>query len=540
MAATSGLANALFMDPSAGQREFNEALVLFEELLEFVRSRGDTRALGSILNNCATALRVAPAGDPVRRIEQALAYALEAVDVFAQGRGTAEWNALGWGRAQYTLAGIYWERQRGLRGQNVHLAVTALQEALTVRTVEADPVGRVKTLRALSLMYPTWMGAETRTHGQWLADAARAAAEEIEHHDPRVAGRMVGWARYAGEASMLKANLDWVDRMHPDTPVAWLEGVIAHHREALEAIPREQMPSWWAEWMGALGRLLGLLARVRPECLAEAVACFDHAIGIDGIADQPRLRRALFSRMGIMGHEFASWDIALRGSAGALNASDELFAASGSVESRELEIETSNELSFIAAHAAARLGRLEDAVRYAERGRSRTLVDAAAAEEAALASVSTALRAEVTDARAHVRRLESELATLESGGDMAEAIRGSRRLAAFFEVDPEMFHTRILQGTAAGHDEHSAEYSRISAELHDARAKLRQAVTRAGGADARFGPILEWQHVRDVAACAGYPIVYLIPSTYGSVAVIVAPDAAPEALFLDRITSDDT
>lgn len=539
-AATNGLANALFMDPAAGRTEFDEALSLFGELQADARSRADWRTLGSALLNGVTALTRAPAGDRGQRLEQALGYAREAVDVLSRGRGTATWDPRPWGRAQYALGSVYWQRQRGLRAQNVHLAVTAFREALAVRTADTDVVGRARTLRALALAYPEWTGADSRAHGQWLADEAAAAAEQIARHDPRVAGRLVGWARYAGEASALNADLDWVDGMHPDVPNEWLQAAIANHREALAATPREQMPFRWAEWMGGLGRLLGLLARVRPECLAEAVACFDHATSTDGLAGQPRLRGDLCARLGSLGHEFARWEVALRGSAGALEASDESFAAAGGAESRELELETSNRLAFIAAHAAARLGRLEDAVRHAEHGRSRTLIDAAAAEEASLASVSAEQRAEVTEARARVRRLERELAALDATGDTAEAARAGRRLADHLGVNPDLLQLRVTRRTTDGDDERSAEYSRIATELHAAREAMRHAVSRARGASAPFGATFGWPEVRAVAARAGYPIVYVVPSTYGSVALIVPPDGAPDALFLDGITSDDT
>ena len=202
MMATSGLANALSWDPRAGREDFESAFKLYEGLLSHYRRVGDLDSLASVLGNYSLAkTKAAKLWDAVDALEKAFLLSQEAARVRLSEPDARTRNPRAVGRSLHNLGVAYMERPRGVRSQNVDFAVKSFQEALKIRTIEDDPLGRVKTLRAIALAYPEWIGADSLAHGAALAEEARAEAEWIVNNDTRAVQRMHGWAAFAGQRS---------------------------------------------------------------------------------------------------------------------------------------------------------------------------------------------------------------------------------------------------------------------------------------------------------------------------------------------------
>lgn len=538
--ATSGLANTLAWHPQADRQTLELAFALYAELESHYRRLGDAESLAEVLGNDAQAhTKAAKLWGTDEELEQALSLQQEAVDVLSTGPAVQSIDTLVLGRAYHNLGAIYMERRRDARSQNVDFAVRAFQSALALRSASADPVGRVRTLRALSLAYPEWMGADSLAHGAALGVETAAEADWLQQSDARLVGRTQGWAAFTGQQSALFADLEWLDE-ETALPREWFESIIANHQQAVNAIPRDVMPVRWAEWAAGLGRLLAKLTRFDRRNAPKAYQCFDAALAVIDPANHTRLWREIQRRYGELAHEIGDWATTARAFSAALGAADRLFDAAGAAETRNRELADSRGFALFAANAAARLGDLDEAVRLAEHGRSRTLVDAIAATDAMLAAAPPDLRASAIDARNHVAALERQLRDVETSGGTAVMNEIRAKLADFAMVDPRVLNVRLARGGVLDDRKPNADYARVSAELGQARVKLREALSRARGGATETVLLLDAAGVRAIAGRSGYPIVYLLPTTYGLLTIVVPPTGPIEAIDAPETTSADT
>src|SRR4051812_521183 len=75
-------------------------------------------------------------------------------------------------------------------------------------------------------------------------------------------------------------------------------------------------------------------------------------------------------------------------------------------------------------------------------------------------------------------------------------------------------------------------------ELALARGRLRSALVSAGGESAPRP--LSVDEIVAVAAQVGRPLIYMLSTVYGVVALVAAPDATTHIVTLDGMNSDDT
>ncbi|KVO16517.1 hypothetical protein WJ74_10200 [Burkholderia ubonensis] len=212
--AMAGIANSLGVHPLATADMSRQALEIYEELIPYVRKkRPGSTTLAQVLGGQARALLASPNSDRTEMLERAIAAQSESVEILEAQRDSAGWQPALWARDLHNLAGMYLARKLPLRSQNVDRAVEMLRAALAVRTLQSDPVGRVRTLRGLAAAYPEWSGAESLLHARDLADDASDEARWIEQHDPRVISRLTAWTGFAGQTSALDADLSAIESM---------------------------------------------------------------------------------------------------------------------------------------------------------------------------------------------------------------------------------------------------------------------------------------------------------------------------------------
>ncbi|KVO13614.1 hypothetical protein WJ74_12860 [Burkholderia ubonensis] len=301
------------------------------------------------------------------------------------------------------------------------------------------------------------------------------------------------------------------------------------------------MPLQWAKWLGGLARLLAQYPRMgRRDLVDETYRSFDEALAVLP-PGQRGARLQLLARLGEFCHELGDWRGSHRAHAEACSLGNELFDEAGTSESRLLEIARSRGYALFGAYAAARMGDAPEAVRLAEFGRCMNLVDVVASTEIGLSECSESTRARAAAARARVESLERDVAKLLQADPVAEMAAFAARLGDEFGVDPGVLQIRVTNPGPAGLDATREEWVRLSAELRVARSELRNALEAARAeSPLAFPHAFTAEEVRRVAGGAGYPLIYLLSTVHGSVALAVTGDAVEEPLWLDDLCSDDT
>lgn len=535
-AAVCGYANSLTADPDAAPMEFERLLALLDALVWRLRQTSDVDTLVVALSCYANALVTAPTGDRDELIERALDVQREQIRIL----GSADRGPERWGRAHNNLGRLYELRRRGERSQNIDDAVRALLVALEVRSRENDPVGRARTLRNLATVLPEWSGADSQAIADAMADACRQEAEAIAREDPRAAARPADWGGLRGESSALDRDLDPYLALPPNVRVAQLEAAIEHHRVVIARLSRERTPAQWAEWKGGMGRLQALLAYSKPEAVHEAYANLIDAGEAASSSSRLRLTRNLHAAIGALGHQIGEWNISLCGYANALAPSDALFDEGATPESRSKELADMRGFSLFGAYAATRLGKLNEAVRLAEHGRGRSLVEALATAELITSGASSERSAEIEGASRRVVMLEEELREIEHDDAAAIAEKMRNRLADAIGADSRLPNFRVTNPGPHTQDK-TKDYIRIVSELRAARAALRTALTNVRTESSAVIPEhFDAAAVVAVASKLECPVVYVFATVYGSAAIFVSPDGRLDSLLFDAINSDST
>ena len=519
LASVIGLANCVIRDPGPGAQDAEEALAALKE----VGARCSDLAPidhATVLSTRAKLIQRLPFGSKMESLAKALLLQKRAVEVLRGDDDLAHSPAIG--RALHNLGCLYLEQRGGVRSEHVNSAVMALQEARALRNADDDPAGLARTLRALTLAYPEWSGADSLRHARELTAEAAAAAVSLETDS---AG---GWAALRRRTSALRADLSHLEGADPRDGLVWLEMMLEDHRRCLAAIPEDTMPEDWGVWKGGEGRVLGAayLYCGRREGLRAAFDCFDAAIQRVDPEVHPRLWRDLQHRSGELAHASEDWVRSQHAHAAALSIGDRLFASAATPASRASELSELRGFALFGAYAAARATNRPAAVKLAEWGLGQSFSEDVMALEITDEAVGSARR----------RVLDLEARLRAEAVDPAEKLRAS--LADHLRVPPELLKTRTTkdpQGEVAKADAVRAE---IAGELVTARKDLRAAIGSALRSREDGGVThLEGQDVVRIATLAGHPLIYLLPSMHNIVMVAVVPDGSIRTLTVNGFTS---
>ena len=532
-----GIANCLIAEPNASLEAYEASMSLLDQLVDHLRG-GEPERLAVALGAYAQMLQSTRTGDRDANLARALALLQEAIAVLGDG----ERYPMRWARAHHNLGTLYANLRLGGRSQNVDDAIRALGVALAWRPRDTDSVGRARTLRALASLLPEWSGADSYDEALASAEACAREADEIAGVDPRAVPRPAAWGLLAGKRTALNGDLDDLLGTDPEAARARLELEIAHHRSVVGALSPDRERLQWAEWSGGLGRLLTRLAHVDQSAEAgnEAYRCLRQAIDAVPAALSPRLARDLHRAVGELGHQHALFGISYPAYSSALSISNFLFDEVVTPDSRRQELVEARGFAQFAAYAAARVGNAEEAIRLAEAGRSRALIEAMATNALLAGDAPPEVRESLTAMSSRVAALEAELRAIEERDPRAVARKVHRRLAEALGGDPESIKYRLTDPGALSTNV-IEEYLRVTPQLRAARTALRQTLqaAREGPAGARVEP-LDAQEIRAVAASIGRPLVYLTATTWGSVALIVPPSGNVVTLRFDDATSGFT
>jgi CHAT domain-containing protein len=528
--ALAGFANSLVSDPYRTGSDVSEAIEQQARLIERARQRGDLAPLVVLLGQAARAHATRPDGDQDANLVRAIELQEEAIRLVADS-DDPKLGVLR-GRARHNVAAYYTQSRSGVTPQQLDRAVRALQAALEDRPAAEDPVGRMRTLRALAELYPRWGGAESLAHGQALAEDARTEADAIEAGDGRAARRTTGWAEFERQQSALSEDIDDVYHMPPADRVNWLRQVIQNHDRALAAIPREMMPRRWAHWMGGKARLLGHFQTPGLwQHLPESYACFAEALQAAGDGD-PGLRLELLMKWGEVAHGVGDFEAAYHTYGPAAELRAQRFRAIAEPEHQWAELQRTRGVGLFAAYAAARIGKTDEAARFAEMERGRSLADLFSAAEA-LQSAPGERRAAILATLQCIAEVEQSLREIAKLDPDYEVTHMNRRLADAFGVSPSTLTARRVDARKDEPNPRAAERPGLHDELRQARESLRKLLhsETGGGLDA--------EAIRSIAGKTDHALVYVMATVHGGMAVGVLPRRA-EALPLEQLSSGVT
>lgn len=426
------------------------------------------------------------------------------------------------------------ELPTGVRSQHVDDAVSAFRQALVIRTVDRDPAGRMRTLRALATIYPEWTRPDSPGEAEQLAAEAAREADAIQAGSPRATAASASWGAFTGRMSALTLDLARFDGVPEETVAESLAATVVDHRSALAMIGREQMPVEWARWTGGLARLRSCHAIFLgvEDALADSFALFDDALAAVERRDQPRLWRDLRRALGEAAHLCGAWERSYIAHAAVVDVGDELVAATSGWDERATELEAVRGAAICAVYAAVKTQRRDEAVTMAERALARRLADVLLAAETAREAPSGEARERLRAARKLVLDLEQQIRAEPE--DELSSMRN--RLADALGCDASLIGMTVKERRSvpdSGVDDRRRE---LDGRLAAARQALREEIGRELGV-ADLPAAIGADAVKQVAASNGVPIVYLVPSMHGCAAVAVLPDGVMPTLQLDGLTS---
>jgi len=481
----NGLRNRL-RGPRAENLE--EAVECYRQALTLLDREDDPETWARLQGSLGMAYSERIRGDRSENLELARAAYEQALQVFTRDPLPIEWAV-----TAHNLANVLRDLLIGSREENLEEAIRLYEESLEVRTREADAVQWAMTLHNLAIAY------RRRIRGSPEANVDRAISLSLQALEVRT--RESAPLRW-GQTLCTLGNA-WAERPQGD-PATNLRKAREAYENAIEALTPESTPFEAATILRNLGKIRGLLHVVHGEgTVEEAVAACKAALEIHRVDTNPREHREAADILGMIHFSKLQWSDAVEAFSSAWKASEILYQAGPTPDSRSAELREGRDRGARTAYSLARIGRLADAVEVLERSRVRALGEALARDEALLDDARDEHRKAFQEAREEIRALEAE-----------------------------------ARGAGLGSDR---SFLTISGELRAARNRLNDLVQviRSDVPDF-FQEGLRFDGICQVATTMGCPLIQLLTVPWGSLALLVPPGAATLSdvlpLWLDEFT----
>jgi CHAT domain-containing protein len=478
----------LYAERYRGDRVTNveRAIELLEEALK-VRTREDhPEEWADTQAGLANALQRRLRADAAQNIEQAIQAYRAAFQAWPRERNPARWAMI-----QRNLAEAYRHRVLGPPEENQETAIACFQEALAVYTPQEHPDPWASVHNSLANLYCN------RLKG----DRAANIETGIDHYNQAL--QVYTRAAYPRQWAQTQNNLAnaYCER-EAGNPVENLHTAIALYRDCLEVRSRQAYPLEWAATHNNLGTAYADLRQ-----WDRAVEHFRQALEVRTVDALPDKALQTARNMGKLHFERGEWRQAIEAYRVAQAGSDRLYQQAFTEAGKHAEIGRVAEVGHPMAYALARAGDLEQAALALERERARLLAEALACDRAMLDRLGDQERKKYEEAVYRIRALEGELRAVELGA----------------------------QG-AAGRPTTARSFVEIAEELKSARRELDQAIgaVRRAAGDADPMAQAEFKDVAE-AALVGRPLVYLVATSAGGLALVVQPGSI-EAIWLNGLT----
>jgi CHAT domain-containing protein/tetratricopeptide (TPR) repeat protein len=508
-----------WLELSTGDRSATmaNAIAGMQEALRFLTPEIAPLEYALAQNNLGVAFRELPSGDRAANLAKAIACFHDALRF-----RTLEAAPRDYAMTQANLGGAYSMLPTGDPAENFGRAIACYESALRIYTPEAAPFDYALVQMNMGIAY-----AQLPT-----ADQAANIRQAINCYEQA----LLFFTRDAAPLNyaMVHQNLGIAYRLLPtgDRPIN-LARAIASFQQVLSMRSPETDPLGYARAHHNLGGAYAdLHTGDRASNLAKAIDCYEQALRFRALDVVPLDRALTLYSLGSVHFDEERWGPAYAAFDGALAAMDAVYLTAATDASRQVELAAAPHLVVNAAYCLARLGRPTEAVERLEAGRTRALAEAVARERAALDQATPADRAAFVAGRERIRKLEAEGRLSDPDPTRAPVARNTTQL--FRVID------RIVE-QATGSPQRP--FGTVSAELHEARVELATVAARIRAYVPDFVPTTPHFTAVADAAAPGQPLVYLVTTRHGSLALVVPAEASalgPEhAIRLDGFCLDD-
>ncbi len=544
-AQTTGNLATAYLNRVRGDRAENveKAIACYEQALEVQTRESLPAAWAATTMNLATAYRNRVRDDRADNLEKALSCCRQALRVRTRGTMPADWAT-----TMMNLGIIYTNRIRGDRAANLELSIRSYEEALEVHTretmpadwaltmmnlgtayfyrVEGDPEDNLERalesyratleVRTRELMPVDWATSMMNLGSAYARRIAGDPEENVEAAIEAYEQALTVWTREAMPVnwSLVSGNVGsaYTRRLRGDRAEN-LEKALEVYRQVLEVRTHEALPIDWARTQANLGYVYAHRQRGdRAENAEAGIHACRQALEVLQPDLLPVNARRTARQLGALCAREGRWTDAADAYRQAVEATEVLYRAALLRSSREAELAAAPDLYRDAAYAVGRSGPVDEAAVILEQGRARRLGEALARDRANLGSLRREhpkIYADYLDATAHQRRFE-----------LAERSAGPQTSGA----PPRASLEDLLESGRRAREAFDDVLGRI----------------RAIPGYRRF---LEPTNFADVAGAADRPLLYLVATQWGSLALLVhrrspaAPDT--EAFWEDGFTEDD-
>ncbi len=514
-------------------QNWEKAVACYRLALEIITHETVPEQWALTTGHLALALANRVKGERAENLEQAIQGYQQALSIITQQKKPFEWAKLMTNRAN-----TYAERIYGDRAENLEFAIQDYQHTLKIRTRENMPVEWAHTMNNLAAVYHKRLrgnradnleqalehyqqALEIRTRQDMLQEWAETTNNLATIYSERIRGERAENLELALQAyqqaleiltresapadwAMTMSNLATVysERRHGNR-VENLEKSLECYQQALQVRKRQTMPFSWATTMMGLGNVYAARFKgERSDNLKRAIAAYHEALEVHSLATAPAEHRRTQSNLGDLYFDDQQWQPAYKAYAAALEAGERLYESGITPDSRLSELKANSDFSTRAAYCLARLGDFTAAVETIEQGKTRTISEVLARNEAQFKNLSEANQAAFKNVNQRLNVLEAKARAL-----------GQQNIQDFLT---------------------------ISEECRTVRQELSQIVERIRADVPEFMPAgLDFPSIVSVAQ----PLIYVLTTPHGSLALLVTPQTQTlshkQVIWLNNFTTAD-
>ena len=468
--------------------ELPRRVALLRRALDLLPQDMDAEAWAGLQVELGLALMETPEGERVENIESALVAYQAALAVFHRDTNADEWAS-----TRNNLATAYRQRLRDPWPLNIESAIEAYQDALSVFTPDHLPFEHAGVLNNLAVAYferPLDDRAENLEQARRYLESALTLR--------RRPTTPTDWA-----TTTLNLGNVYRERLQGDRTDNVEHAIMLYH-QVLEVFTRPALPEDWALTMTNLALAYSVRGGGKHEDnFADALTAYRAALEVRTLDTMPNEHRQTQRNLGSLLFAERYWSEAAAAYEAALATTDILYLRSATPQAREVELRENYDIAVRVAYCYVQSDRYMAAVVTLEQGAARAMREMLARQTMQLSTATSDERTAFAAARERVALLEAEA-------------RASR------SADSSTF-LAVSQALRRALRELSASAERFLDRHPDFR---RTDVSYAA--------------ISDIAHAAGCPLVFLITTIYGSIALIVPPsgdNAHPTVIRLPDFTA---
>jgi CHAT domain-containing protein len=430
-------------------------------------------------NNVANAYTKRIQGEISENLEMAIQCYKSALNIY-----TKKDCPLDWAGNKNNLASAYTKRIRGERSENLELAIQYYKSALNVYTEEDYPLDWAMTQNNLAIAY------KERIKGK------RKENIELAIQSYQLSLKIYTRQNFPQEYARTQNNLanSYLERIEGDKS-SNMEKAISYYLQSLKIYKRKKFPQQWATTQNNLANAYcDRLKGIRINNLRLAIKSYRSSLDILTCDNNPRYCRQTACGLGNLYFTEQQWKLANNTYRMAFDAANNLYQSCILLDSKTDELKEFADLPRQIAYCFARTDETQKAVEILEQNRARGLSESLDRDRANL----TQLQQINNELYEKYRNITNQLRSIEA--QQRDRITSTER----HSLTPE-----TMRDTA----------THLRQQLDD----LIQAIRQVEGYE-NFLALPTFADVRHAISQIDRPLIYLLCTSAGSLALIVTPE----------------